>query len=59
VTRGSPAARIGLQPRDIIIELNGTSVASTEILEGLVAEDPSVWRVEIERGGQRIRQYFR
>jgi Do/DeqQ family serine protease len=59
VSRGSPAARIGLQPRDIIVELNGTSVASTEILEGLVAEDPSVWRVEIERGGQRIRQYFR
>lgn len=59
INRGSPAARIGLQPRDIIVELNGTSVASTEILEGLVAEDPSVWRVEIERDGQRIRQYFR
>ena len=53
------AARIGLQPRDIIVELNGTSVASTETLEGLVAEDPSVWRVEIERDGQRIRQFFR
>lgn len=59
VNRGSPAARIGLQPRDIIIELNGASVASTEVLEGLVADDPSVWRVEIERDGQRIRQFFR
>ncbi|MFD1326510.1 DegQ family serine endoprotease [Mycoplana ramosa] len=59
IARGSPAARIGLQPRDIIVELNGTSVASTDILEHLVAEDPSVWRVEIERDGQRIRQYFR
>lgn len=59
VTRGSPAARIGLQPRDIIVELNGTSVASTKILDQLVAEDSSVWRVEIERDGQRIRQYFR
>ncbi|NVP58008.1 DegQ family serine endoprotease [Mycoplana rhizolycopersici] len=59
VNRGSAAARIGLQPRDIIIELNGTSVASTEVLEGLVSEDPSVWRVEIERDGQRIRQFFR
>ena len=59
VNRGSPAARIGLQPRDIVIELNGTSVASTEILAGLAAEDPAIWRVEIERDGQRIRQFFR
>ena len=59
VNRGSPAARIGLQPRDIVIELNGTSIASTEILAGLVDEDPAIWRVEIERDGQRIRQFFR
>lgn len=59
INRGSPAARIGLQPRDIIIELNGTAVASTEKLASLVNEDPSIWRVEIERDGQRIRQFFR
>jgi Do/DeqQ family serine protease len=59
VNRGSPAARIGLQPRDIIIALNGTEVGSTEILASLVTEDPSIWRVEIERDGQRIRQFFR
>jgi Do/DeqQ family serine protease len=59
VNRGSPAARIGLQPRDIVIELNGTAVTSTETLATLVSEDPSFWRVEIERDGQRIRQFFR
>lgn len=59
VNRGSPAARIGLKPRDIVIELNGTQVASTEILASLVGESPSIWRVEIERDGQRIRQFFR
>lgn len=59
INRGSPAARIGLKPRDIIVELNGTTVATTETLEELVTEDPSVWRVEIERDGQRIRQFFR
>lgn len=59
VNRGSPAARIGLQPRDIIVELNGTAVASTEALASLVNENPSIWRVEIERDGQRIRQFFR
>ena len=59
VNRGSPAARIGLQPRDIVVELNGTAVTSTETLASLVGEDPSIWRVEIERDGQRIRQFFR
>ncbi|MXN52137.1 Do family serine endopeptidase [Shinella sp. AETb1-6] len=59
VNRGSPAARIGLQPRDIVIELNGTPVTTTETLEALVNENPSFWRVEIERDGQRIRQFFR
>lgn len=59
VNRGSPAARIGLQPRDIVIELNGTVVSTTETLEALVKENPSFWRVEIERDGQRIRQFFR
>jgi Do/DeqQ family serine protease len=59
VNRGSPAARIGLKPRDIIVELNGTQVASTEILASLAGESPSIWRVEIERDGQRIRQFFR
>jgi S1-C subfamily serine protease len=59
VNRGSPAARIGLQPRDIIIELNGTAVTTTETLAKLAGEDPSIWRVEIERDGQRIRQFFR
>ena len=59
VNRGSPAARIGLQPRDIIVELNGTEVASTATLATLVEENPAIWRVEIERGGKRIRQFFR
>ncbi len=59
VNRGSPAARIGLQPRDIVIELNGAPVTTTETLEALVNENPSFWRVEIERDGQRIRQFFR
>ncbi|UPA26230.1 DegQ family serine endoprotease [Shinella oryzae] len=59
VNRGSPAARIGLQPRDIVIELNGAAVTTTETLEAMVNENPSFWRVEIERDGQRIRQFFR
>lgn len=59
VNRGSPAARIGLAPKDIIIEVNGTAIDSSETLETLALADAAFWRVEIERDGQRIRQFLR
>ena len=59
VVRGSPAARLGFQPGDIVVSLNGDAVSSTKVLQALVADDPALWRVEIERDGQRIRQFFR
>ena len=59
VTRGSPSARYGFQPKDIVISLNGTTVTTTKALEAMLDEDPGFWRVEIERDGQRIRQFFR
>jgi S1-C subfamily serine protease len=59
VTRNSPAARLGFEPKDILISLNGTAVTSTKGMETMLGDDPGFWRVEIERGGQRIRQFFR
>ncbi|MGF9695271.1 MULTISPECIES: DegQ family serine endoprotease [unclassified Rhizobium] len=59
VVRNSPAARLGFQAGDILISVNGDPVPSTKGLEALVEENPGVWRVEIERGGKRIRQFFR
>ncbi|MDO9416933.1 MAG: DegQ family serine endoprotease [Pararhizobium sp.] len=59
VNRGSPAARIGLAPKDIIIAINGTAIDTSEKLASVAAEDEGLWRVEIERDGQRIRQFFR
>ncbi|AXV15194.1 serine protease [Neorhizobium sp. SOG26] len=59
VVRGSPAARYGFQPKDIVISLNGTTVTSTKALEAMLDDNPGFWRVEIERDGQRIRQFFR
>lgn len=56
---GSPAARVGLQAKDIIVALNGVDITNTAMLEKAVAADPSLWRLEIERDGQRIRQFFR
>ncbi len=59
INRGSPAARVGFEPKDIIIAVNGTDIDSSATLETVVGADPSLWRVEIERNGQRIRQFFR
>ncbi|MEK1892079.1 MAG: DegQ family serine endoprotease [Rhizobium sp.] len=59
VKEDSLAARLGFEPKDIIISINGTEVKTTKELAGIADEDPSFWRVEIERDGQRIRQFFR
>lgn len=59
INRGSPAARVGFQPKDIIIAVNGTPIDKSTTLETITKDDPSLWRVEIERDGQRIRQFFR
>jgi Do/DeqQ family serine protease len=56
----SPAERLGFAPKDIIVSVNGVSITTTDALEKAVGGgSPSFWRVEIERDGQRIRQFFR
>lgn len=59
VTDGSLAARLGFEPKDIIVSINGTEVKTTKDLAAMANQEPSFWRVEIERDGQRIRQFFR
>jgi Do/DeqQ family serine protease len=55
----SLAARLGFEPKDIIVSINGTEVKTTKDLAEMANEEPSFWRVEIERDGQRVRQFFR
>jgi len=59
IVPGSPAARLGFAPHDILISVNGVNIAATKVMEDVLAEAPSFWRVEVERDGQRIRQIFR
>jgi S1-C subfamily serine protease len=59
VARGSPAARLGFAPRDIIVNVNGVDIDATERLQSVIDNQPDFWRVEIERDGRRIRQFFR
>ena len=59
ISRGSPAARVGFAPRDVIINVNGIDIDSTERLQAVIDNQPEFWRIEIDRNGQRIRQFFR
>lgn len=50
--RGSPADRIGLEPGDILLRLNGADIPSVAALKRMVAREHSAWRIEISRAGR-------
>lgn len=52
VARGSPAARVGLQARDILLSLNGAEVDSVAKLGQLLSRPAADkrWRIAIKRG---------
>lgn len=59
IDRNSPAAGLGLQPRDIVREVNGEEITTAEKLKQ-VAETPSRWwRFTVERDGRLMRQTLR
>ncbi|TWD57706.1 Do/DeqQ family serine protease [Agrobacterium vitis] len=59
VDEGSVAERLGFQPHDIVVAINGTPIESTKQMAEIAKGNPAFWRVEIDRNGQRIRQMFR
>ena len=59
VERGSPAENLGLQPRDIIREINGETVASAAQLKQRAEANGRWWRFTIERNGHLLRQTMR
>ena len=59
VKRGSPAQRVGFTPRDVIVSLNGTPVENTAAFAEALQDNPRFWRIEIDRNGQRLRQFLR
>jgi len=54
----SVARRIGLQPGDIIADINGERIDSTKNLERFLLKGGRAWRLTIHRGGQEIRASF-
>ncbi|MBH0236502.1 DegQ family serine endoprotease [Methylobrevis sp. L22] len=55
----APAARVGLQPGDVILTINGDAVRTTADFVRLAQGDPILWRVTVDRGGRVIRMAFR
>ena len=56
VARNSPAAGLGLRPRDIVREVNGYRIDSAEALRQAAALQTRQWVFAIERDGRLIRQ---
>lgn len=59
IDASSPAARVGLQPRDIIRELNGEEIDTADKLRQVAESQSRWWRFTIERDGKLMRQTLR
>lgn len=55
VEKGSSAAGVGFRKGDVVVEVNGDAVGSTQALEDIAAGRASRYRLVIERGGRLIR----
>ena len=49
------AARLGLRPGDIVAEINGKVIGTTEELISVLRKQKGQWRVVIDRGGKLMR----
>ncbi|HVV92342.1 MAG TPA: Do family serine endopeptidase [Hyphomicrobiales bacterium] len=59
VADGSIAAQVGFQKGDVVLSLNGSNVGSTHELDRLNGDGSRVWRITLDRGGQRLSQVLR
>ncbi|WP_421850105.1 DegQ family serine endoprotease [Oricola sp.] len=59
VQRGSPAARAGFRPGDILLRINRAEIDSVDKVIDVTASGGRSWSFEINRNGSRVRQFFR
>jgi len=52
--RGTPAARLGFQPGDTVLSVNGDDVGTVTALKRSVASPAARWQVIIERDGEKL-----
>jgi Do/DeqQ family serine protease len=58
VDENAPAGRLGFQPKDVIVEINNQSIEDSASLAEIVKQSRRLWRITIERDGQRITSMF-
>ena len=51
----SNARRIGIQPGDIVAEVNGEKIETSRALEKAMSKAMRIWRMAIQRKGELIR----
>jgi Do/DeqQ family serine protease len=56
---GSPAARFGFLPRDIVREINGEEIDTAAKLREIAESQTRWWRFTVERDGKLLRQTLR
>jgi len=59
VAPGSPASRVGFQKGDVVVEVNGVTIADTRTLLRASQAETFLWRLVIQRDGQQVRLAFR
>ena len=59
VRRGAPADRVGLEPGDLLLKLNGQAIGSVSALRKMAAEEADGWRMEIGRNGRVLQLFIR
>jgi Do/DeqQ family serine protease len=57
--RNSTAARVGLQPRDIVRSVNGRQIDTVEQMRVAAAQQTRLWRFTVERDGRLMTQVLR
>ncbi len=57
--RNSTAARVGLQPRDIVRAVNGRQIDTVEQMQAAAAQATRLWRFTVERDGRLMTQVLR
>lgn len=55
LSRRGVAARLGMRPGDIILEINNRKITSVDVLKEAIKATPRTWDLAVSRGGQTLR----
>ena len=58
VEDGSMAGNAGFQKGDLLVEVNGTKVATTREAKTALSDKARLWKIVINRGGQLLATVF-